>query len=205
MSARRNDDEWVRDLTSTDAALREDAISDLRDMLLRGLATSLSKRGRVDDAFLEDVVQDASLKILSKPETFQGRSKFRTWAVTIAVRTALSMMRKREWKNVSLESLTADADLNPEVAIDRSETVTQANSRSELLQRLKELIDSDLTKKQWTAITAELRGMPLAQVAEKMGTNPNSLYKLLHDARKKLRRGLEAAGFTVEDVRETLA
>ena len=47
--------------------------------------------------------------------------------------------------------------------------------------------------------------MPLAQVAEKLGSSPNSLYKLLHDARKKLRGGLEAAGFTIDDVREALA
>ena len=44
--------------------------------------------------------------------------------------------------------------------------------------------------------------MPLPQLAEKLGSNTNSLYKLLHDARKKLRRGLESSGFTVDDVRE---
>ena len=42
-------------------------------------------------------------------------------------------------------------------------------------------------------------------LAEKLGSNTNSIYKLLHDARKKLRRGLEASGFTVEDVREAWA
>ena len=55
------------------------------------------------------------------------------------------------------------------------------------------------------ALTAELGGMPLPQIAEKLGSNTNSLYKLLHDARKKLRRGLEAAGFTSDDVREAWA
>ena len=205
MSARREDDQWLPDLTSEDAGVRDDAIRDLRDMLLRGLAKSLSKHGRVDDAFLEDVVQDASLKILSKLETFRGRSKFRTWAVTIAVRTAVSLMRKKEWQNVSLDSLTAESELSPQVAIDKSETTDQAGGKSELLQKLKELIESDLTEKQWMAITAELRGMPLSQVAEKMGSNPNSLYKLLHDARKKLRKGLEADGFTIDDVREAWA
>ena len=116
MTARRNDEDWTRDLASQDAALREDAVSDLRDMLCRGLAKSLSKSGRVDDAFLEDVVQEACLKILEKLGTFEGRSKFRTWAVTIAVRTAVSKMRKRDWQNVSLESVTADADFDPQIA-----------------------------------------------------------------------------------------
>ena len=205
MTARRNDDDWTRDLASQDAALRDDAVSDLRDMLCRGLAKSLSKSGRVDDAFLEDVAQEACMKILEKLGAFEGRSKFRTWAVTIAVRTAVSKMRKRDWQNVSLESVTADGDFDPQIAVDASETTDQTYSRTKLLSKLKELIDSELTEKQWTALTAELGGMPLPQLAEKLGSNTNSIYKLLHDARKKLRRGLEASGFTVEDVREAWA
>jgi RNA polymerase sigma-70 factor (ECF subfamily) len=47
--------------------------------------------------------------------------------------------------------------------------------------------------------------MPLPQIAEQLGSNTNSLYKLLHDARKKLRHGLEAAGFTIDDIREAWA
>ena len=205
MTARRNDDVWARDLASEDAALRDDAVSDLRDMLCRGLAKSLSKSGRVDDAFLEDVVQESCVKILEKLGGFESRSKFRTWAVTIGVRTAVSKMRKRDWQNVSLESVTADAQFDPQIAVDTSETSDQANSRLSLLSRLKELIDSELTERQWTAITAELAGMPLPQLAEKLGSNTNSIYKLLHDARKKLRRGLEASGFSIEDVHEAWA
>jgi hypothetical protein len=40
---------------------------------------------------------------------------------------------------------------------------------------------------------------------ERLGGNTNSIYKLLHDARKKLRDGLEASGFTIEDVRKAWA
>jgi RNA polymerase sigma-70 factor (ECF subfamily) len=205
MTARRNDDDWTRDLASEDLTLREDAVADLRDMLCRGLSQSLSKHGQIDDAFLEDVTQEACMKILEKLGSFEGRSKFRTWAVTIAVRTAVGKMRKRDWQNVSLESVTAGAKLDPQVAVDSSETSYQTRSRLKLLTRLKELIDAELTERQWTAITAELGGMPLPQIAENLGSSANSLYKLMHDARKKLRRGLEASGFTIDDVREAWA
>ena len=205
MIAQRVDDDWTSDLASEDAAMRGNAVSDLRDMLLRGLAKSLSKQGRVDDAFLEDTVQEASMKILEKLGDFEGRSKFRTWAVTIAVRTAVSKMRKRDWQNVSLDSITSSAELDPQVAVDRSETVVQTNSRLEMLAKLKDLISSELTERQWTAVTAELRGMPLPAIAEKLSTNTNSIYKLLHDARKKLRSGLETAGFTIDELREAWA
>jgi RNA polymerase sigma factor (sigma-70 family) len=205
MTARRHDDDWTSDLASQDEALRDDAVRDLRDMLCRGLAKSLSTHGRADDAFLEDIAQEACMKILDKLGTFEGRSKFRTWAVTIAVRTAVSNMRKRDWQNVSLASVIAGEKFDPQIAVDASETINQTNSRTQLLGKLKELIDSELTEKQWTALTAELAGMPLPQLAEKLGSNTNSIYKLLHDARKKLRRGLEASGFTIEDVREAWA
>lgn len=205
MTARRNDDDWTTDLASQDAALRDDAVRDLRDMLCRGLAKSLSNHGRIDDAFREDIAQEACMKILDKLDAFEGRSKFRTWAVTIAVRTAVSKMRKRDWQNVSLESVTAGGDFDPQIAVDASETINQSYGRTQLLSKLKELIDSELTEKQWTALTAELAGMPLPQLADKLGSNTNSIYKLLHDARKKLRRGLEASGFTIDDVREAWA
>jgi len=121
------------------------------------------------------------------------------------VRTAASKMRKRDWQNVSLDSIAAAADFDPQSAVDTSETSDQTSIRLKLLSKLKELIDSELTERQWTAITAELAGMPLPQIADKLDSNTNSIYKLLHDARKKLRGGLEASGFTVEEVREAWA
>ena len=205
MTDQRDDHDWTSDLASEDAVLRNDAVSDLRDMLFRGLSKSLSKHGRVDDAFLEDIVQEASMKILEKVGDFEGRSKFRTWAVTIAVRTAVSKMRNREWQNVSLESFTSHSEFVPRIVVESSVTAVRTNSRLEMLGKLKELIDSELTERQWIAITADLRGMPLPQIAEKLDSNTNSIYKLLHDARKKLRSGLEAAGFTVDDLREAWA
>lgn len=205
ISARRDDNAWTSDLTSEDVSLRDDAVRDLRDMLVRGLSKTLSSYGRVDDGFLQDIVQEASMKIMEKLDQFQGRSRFRTWAVTIAVRTAVSKMRKRDWQNVSLDSITANGEFDPRVAVDASESIDQTNNRLTLLNRLKELIDSELTERQWAAITAELGGMPLPMIADKLGSNTNSIYKLLHDARKKLRRGLEAAGFTIDDIREAWA
>jgi len=205
MTRQRDDHDWTSGLASEDAVVRNDAVGDLRDMLFRGLSKSLSRHGRVDDAFLEDIVQEASMKILEKLGDFEGRSKFRTWAVTIAVRTAVSKMRNRDWQNVSLESFTSHAEFDPQNAVDRSESSVRTDSRSEMLGKLKELIDSDLTERQWIAMTAYLRGMPLPKIAEELDSNTNSIYKLLHDARKRLRGGLESAGFTVDDLCESWA
>jgi RNA polymerase sigma-70 factor (ECF subfamily) len=42
--------------------------------------------------------------------------------------------------------------------------------------------------------------MPLEEVAKRMDTNRNALYKLLHDARKQMRKLLMAEGITPQDV-----
>ena len=48
------------------------ALSDLREALLRGLRRALSRRAGADDAFLEDVVQDALVRILERLPQFEG-------------------------------------------------------------------------------------------------------------------------------------
>jgi len=45
-----------------------------------------------------------------------------------------------------------------------------------------------------------LEGMPISEVAWRMGTDQNALYKLLHDARKKLKRQMEASGLSAREV-----
>ena len=80
-------DDWVERLKS-DGDTRNEALEELRDILLRGL--SAASRNRYDSKLqVEDVVQDALIKILEKVDTFEGRSKFTTWALTIAIRLSL--------------------------------------------------------------------------------------------------------------------
>jgi len=46
--------------------------------------------------------------------------------------------------------------------------------------------------RQRTAITAVMQDMPLREVARRMDTNRNALYKVIHDARQKVKDTLEA-------------
>jgi RNA polymerase sigma-70 factor, ECF subfamily len=66
---------------------------------------------------------------------------------------------------------------------------------------LRRTIDEELTDRQREAVVAViLEGMPIAEVARRMGTNQNALYKLLYDARKKLKLRMEAAGLSPQEV-----
>jgi RNA polymerase sigma-70 factor, ECF subfamily len=66
--------------------------------------------------------------------------------------------------------------------------------RIRLLEVLQRTFMTELTARQRQVILAELRDMPQEELCRHLGTNRNALYKLGHDARKSLRRGLEEAG-----------
>ena len=204
MRAPRENAIWMRDLRAC-GPVQAEAITDLRGLLLRGLAKSFQARGDMDQAFLEDVVQQALVHILDHLEQFQGRSRFTTWAMAIAVRLAMSALRRKRWQDVSLESMTEP--IERALALDRDDTTSPAQHAEQhaIVETLRRLIDEALTDKQWMAMTAELGGMPLEEIARRMGSNVNAVYKLLHDARKRLKHGLETAGYTAEDVRSAFA
>jgi RNA polymerase sigma-70 factor (ECF subfamily) len=70
-----------------------------------------------------------------------------------------------------------------------------------VLGELRRMVDEVLTDRQREAVVAVLlEGMPFSEVASRMGTNQNALYKLLHDARKKLKRQMEASGLSAKEV-----
>ena len=197
----RTNDDWLQILTQTGPA-REEAIADLRELLKRGLGKALRDHSGVDDAFLEDITQDSVLKVLDALSTFRGDSKFTTWAIAVSVRVAFSELRRARWRDVSLDGL-AHAGKAPEPAA-RSASSSEME-RNEIIAVMKRVMDDDLTERQRFVLAGELNGMPQAELCARLGLNRNALYKLSHDARKKLRHGLQVAGVTEEVVREVFA
>jgi RNA polymerase sigma-70 factor (ECF subfamily) len=186
-------------------------IGELRRFLIAALHSALSGNAAAGDAFIEDMAQDATLRILEKIDSFEGRSRFTTWATTIAVRLAYTELRRARWRDVSLDQfLEAGVDgaaldfrVNLESSTPAENQEAQAQ-RASVVGALRRVMQTDLSERQRAALTAELSGMASVAVAEKLGTNANALYKLLHDARKKLRVALEREGITLEDVRSCL-
>ena len=197
----RTNKEWLRELRLP-SYQRNPAIANLREVLLRGLRSALSSWPRVDRDTLEDLVQDALLKIMGNIDSFRGECRFTTWALKIAVRTALSELRRRHWRNISLE-----APGNPALPI-ISETLVEKTAGPEqqaiqrlLLKTLNRIISSELTERQRSALIAvRVQGMPIDEVARRMGTNRNSLYKLMYDARKHLKKAILAEGLTPREI-----
>ncbi len=202
----RNNETWLAQL-SGEGPDRETALADLRDALLRGLRGALRKWSIADEAFVEDSAQDSLIRILHRLPQFEGRSRFLTWATAIAIRVALSEMRRRRWRDVSLDALLADSDFTSEIAADddlRPDTQWERKSvRAGMVAKLHDIIQNDLTEKQRAALLAELKGMPQDEIARHLGSNRNAVYKLTHDARKRVKRALESASYQADDLRAT--
>jgi len=193
-------EEWIRELNLPSPQC-DKAISKLRDNLIQGLRYTFTDHKDVDEAAIEDVVQDTLVKILSKLDSFRGESHFTTWAFKIAVRTAYTEFRKRQWQNVSL-----DAGVKPEKILGKLSGHVSDNPEKKVIQKqilkaLKKMISEDLTEHQKNALVAIMfRQIPLEEVARKMGTNRNSIYKLMYDARKRLKQSMLKGGLTLPEI-----
>jgi RNA polymerase sigma-70 factor (ECF subfamily) len=208
----RSNEEWLSELRADpEGEIQARAIEDLKERLQRGIFYYLS-RERSDLQHLshheitqmaEDLAQDAVLRVIENLASFRGDSQFTTWATRIAVRVAISDLRRARYKDFSLDDLTADGDTvsataNP-VAGDKPTLPERAAERAEIVSKIEAAFANVLTERQYRALLAvTVQGVPLEIVAEQMGTNRNALYKLVHDARRKLRTHLQSQGLSME-------
>ena len=212
MSERTNQD-WLSDLR-LDSDNNSEALEALRAHLERGVFYYL-RHGRSDldrlpdediRQMAQDFVQDALLKILDNIETFRGESRFTTWASKIAARVAISELRRVRYKDYSLDHLTAGGEIMPglsamAVTPDHAPQPENAAEQQDILDMLKDAIENALTDRQRTALSAYIfDDVPVEEIARRMDTNRNALYKLIHDARLKLKRHMESQGLTLDYV-----
>jgi len=198
----RTNQEWLDELRGPN---KDQAIQDLREILIEGLGYALGDHHRENmDVLIEDFVQEALIKILDNLDSFRGESKLTTWAQKIAVRVAYSEFRRKRWEDVSIEQFIPEdsgTDFTPAILTDPDPTPEQVTTQDKLIQIIIRKVEEELTDRQRKAIYAVMFGeMPLQEVAKQMGTNRNALYKMIYDARKKLRESLLRDGLTPEEV-----
>ncbi len=194
----RVNEEWLADLRGPNP---DAALADLYDLLVRGLRAAFGGYGGGVEANFGDFAQEALIKITGNLDSFRGESRFTTWAQKIAMNIALTELKRSRWRDVSLQDLLTrheGADRGP---ADNQLSPEQLTYQNMVLGELRRIIDEELTDRQREAVVAVLlEGMPLSEVAKRMGTNQNALYKLLHDARRKLKSEMEAAGLPPQEV-----
>lgn len=199
----RSNEAWIADLTDDKRSAA--ALRDLRAILLRGLHSGLVRQINTAkpefEPLAEDFVQEALLKILANLETFNGAAKFTTWAHKIAVRVALSELRRKQWRDRSLDELLAAEPPFSFTPADDAPTPELSTQQRDLLAMVERLVAEGLTDKQREAITlVAFEQMPIDEAARRLSMQRNALYKLIHDARKRLKAQLEAEGLSTDDL-----
>jgi RNA polymerase sigma-70 factor, ECF subfamily len=204
----RDNDMWLRDLRAS-GVQRDVALTDLRALLLRalpkGIAGWLSPENPEFEPFIEDTAQETLLRVLSALDTFEGRSQFTTWVYKISLRVALNELRRRRWRDISLEGLMGDEadDNTPHQFASFEPGPAAIVERADVLQRVQQIVTEELTERQRAAMHAiNIQGVPMEVVAQRMGTNRNALYKLLHDARLRLKHRLQREGLPPKELLE---
>jgi RNA polymerase sigma-70 factor (ECF subfamily) len=205
LMATRSNDAWLSDLRA-DGAARESALADLGGIIRHGLPYALSRWVSPDDPLftplVEEVTQDTLVRVLDQLGTFEGRSLFTTWAQKIAVRIALTELRRKRWQDSSLDELIdSERPAAASLLADQEPGPDAIAERSDMIARVRRVLEEELTPKQREAlILLGIQDVPLEEAARRMKTNRNALYKLLHDARLRLKRRLKAEGLTAQEV-----
>src|SRR6266496_2217896 len=211
MANKRTNDEWLEELRAGGAA-QEAAIADLRNLLLRAVLSFFSRNVSdferlARDEILqraEDCAQYALIAVTNHLDDFRGDSKFTTWAYKFAINIAMTAARRERWKAVSLDELASSAKgyFFEWLIQDKADGAApeQSAMQEEIRDIIQEVIERDLTEKQRQVLFMMVfNNVPMDEVVRHFGTNRNAIYKMLHDARRKLKSSLQARGFEVSE------
>ncbi len=198
---------WVRSLQLTGHE-RERSLADLHAMLLRIARSEVHRRSvrsqiagpEVDD-IAHQAAADALLAIAMKVGEYRGDARFTTWAYKFVVLEVSSKLGRHFWRHpgVPLDDdgwnrLPAAFGLEP----------GQVTERLELLTAVRHAVENDLTPKQRQVFVAlVLDAVPVDALALELTSTRGAIYKIMFDARRKLRAVLDANGFLDPDIGRT--
>jgi RNA polymerase sigma-70 factor (ECF subfamily) len=189
--------DWPAALTAG-GATGQQALRDLHALMLRAARHQVRRMHSaiVDlgpdrcDELAETAADEALAALLAKLHTFEGRSRFTTWAYKFAILQAATEVRRQTWagREVSLDGTESwpERGAGPE---DEAE----ANDLATAVSQAIELALTTYQRKIAVALLVDL--VPIDVLAERLGTTRGALYKTLHVARTRIRAHLSAAGY----------
>lgn len=197
---------WLERLGTT-GPRRDAAVAELHALLLKAARFEINRRraslphlrGNDQEDLAQQSADDALLAVLAKLNDFRGEARFTTWAYKFALLEASVKVRRRAWQRREIPIAEGAWAM---VADTAGSTGTHVE-HTELFGALREEIENALTKRQREVLVAvTLDDVPIDVLAERLDTTRGALYKVLHDARRKLRTALAERGFGIEETRE---
>jgi len=191
---------WVEGLRTTGGELVA-AIERLHDLLLRAAHSEARRRRHlypeISGAELDDLcgqaADDAVLAVTRKLDGYRGASRFTTWAYGFAVFEVSVQLRRHRWRGGVIP--TADDDTTWERLASGGTTAQTRIESAELLRALRRAVAEELSPRQRQVFVAvALNDVEIDVIAGQLQSTRGAVYKVLHDARRKLRLRLEREG-----------
>ena len=189
--------EWLESLRGPNS---EAAAARLHSLLLRAARGEIRRRNsgsQLNGPELDDLAHqaaaDAAVLITRRVDEFRGESRFTTWAYKFVIFEVSNKLGRHFWKHPRTSAEIPDWEQLP----DRfGWSPPEAAESRALVEALRATVETCLTAKQrdiFLAIVVE--GIPLDALVDQLSTNRNAVYKVMFDARRKLRRELVARGY----------
>ena len=189
--------DWPAALTAG-GVTGQTAMRDLHGLMLRAARHQVRRmHGAIADLgpdrcdeIAQTAADEALTVLMAKLHTFEGRSRFTTWAYKFAILQAATEVRRQAWvgREVSLDGTATWAELSP-----GPESEAEANELAVAVVNAMEVALTVYQRKIAVALLVDL--VPIDVLADRLGTTRGALYKTLHVARTRIRAHLDAAGF----------
>lgn len=197
---------WVDGLRASGAQYYE-TVSRLWSLLLRGAHREVRRREallEVSGPELNDIAHqaanDALVAIMGKLDDFQGKSRFTTWAYKFVLYEVSVKIGRHFWRQRKAALYVTDWEL---LASRLAPMPQQHVELQELLGALRRAVEEDLTERQRKVFVAiVLNEVPVDTLTHEFGCSRNAIYKVLFDARRKLRASVARAGYALNEIRE---
>jgi RNA polymerase sigma-70 factor (ECF subfamily) len=193
---------WLRRLGAAGAERRA-AERELHARLVRIALAEVRRRAHstpVVGPELDDVAHqaagDAMLAILAKLADFRGESRFTTWAYRFVILEVSAKLGRHYWRNPPVALDTGQWERLPDrFGIDPARNAEAAG----VLAEVRRVVEEELTGHQRRIFVAVVVDqIPRDALAAELGLQRNAIYKVIFDARRKIRRALVAKGYLEE-------
>lgn len=179
----------VRRAQAGDVAARDDLLRRCHGTIYRWALVHTA--GDADEA--DDIAQEVLLRLLRYLDRYAGRSRFTTWLYQVTRNAALGWRRRLSGRLRVIERLGREPDAPREDAVDEIE-------RTEIGEVVTALFHQLPRRQREVFHLADIEGVPLVEIAARMGLNASTARAHLFRARRTLRaRMLERHPELVEE------
>jgi RNA polymerase sigma-70 factor (ECF subfamily) len=191
---------WLQALAEPGAA-REAALARLHDLLVRIARAEVARRaprlaitGPELDDLAYQAAADALLAITGKVGQFRGESRFTTWAYKFVIFEVSAKIGRHFWRHPAVPLGAEDWERLP------ARFGSDPAQWRDLAAAVRRAVDTELTPRQREVFVAiVVNGVPLDTLVLSLGSSRNAIYKMMFDARRKLRAALAANGYLPDD------